>query len=136
MADAAAAVLSAAFFLPDFSFFIPVVVEAGEVVADGVATVAAASPVPLPLPPCEMSTQLPNFPAVVNETRQEAPSLPPVHFVFSGNVPEICTVPVDCGASTPFFVIVTDPPSKDFPVAVVSMDDDVISVEPSCPLYA
>lgn len=99
--------------------------------------VVASVPVALldpAFPPCEINTQFPKPPAVVNETRQLAPSLPPVHFVPDGRVPETCTVPVDEGARTPFFVIETEPPVNDLPVPAVSMSVEAIWVEPSLPL--
>jgi len=84
------------------------------------------------LVPCEMRTQFPKPPSVVNETRQLAPSDPPVHFVPAGRAPVIWTEPTVVGARTPFFVMLTAL-EKDLPVAVVSTVADLISVEPSWP---
>ena len=77
---------------------------------------------------------MPNPPAVAKPTRQLAPSLPPVQVVPSGRMPEIGTEPVVAGASTPFTVIVAEPPVKDAPVPEGSTRVLTISVDPSLPL--
>ena len=120
--------------LPHVFAFLPFEELAPVLVFVFLLEVAVPLPDPIAEPPWETRTQFPKPPAVVNETRHDAPSDPPVHFVLDGRVPDICTVPVDCGERTPFFVIVADPPVNDFPVPVVSMDVDVILVDPSVPL--
>lgn len=113
---------------------VSVVVPLAAAVVPVVVVLPPAAAATAPPAPCETSAQLPNPPAVVNETRQLAPSAPPVHVVPAGSDPETWTEPTVVGAATPFFVIVTAPPVKELPVPEGSTCVDVISVEPSLPL--
>jgi hypothetical protein len=96
--------------------------EAAFVVA--LLALAAVAPVALEaaaLPevaPWDTTTQLPKFPAVLNETRHLFPDAPPAHLVPAGSWTESCCDPVAFGAASPFTRTVAA--AKDFPVPEAS----------------
>lgn len=90
---------------------------------------AAEPPVAAALFVWDTTMQLPKLPAVLKETRQRLPAVPPVHFVPEGRETESSAEPAAGGASWPFWVTVAL--VKLLPVPVGSTWA-VTWVEPSC----
>lgn len=83
--------------------------------------------------PCETATQLPKPAVVVKDSKQVAPSAPPVHFVPAGMLMVTWSVPTVVGAAFPFLPMVAATKFLTLPVPVGSTVTVLIAREPSAP---